>query len=257
MRALENEAFSIPSAAGRRGSALFVHGLGGGPYEIRWLAEALHARTGLGVRGFHLPGHEAPRTFMPASRHEDWTAAVAREMRDLAANGPVHLVGFSNGGTVCLRVAETEPMSGKLVLLAPFVDVFRPAWLPVRPEVLLDAFAGLGGVPRRGARLGDPEVLRAVRRCLPFRTMSLDAARSGKALGEAALRDLAKVKVPVLILQGARDGVVDPAGARKIEAGLTGEKRLVVLPRSDHLIALDVERERVFDEVTAFLAHSL
>lgn len=257
MRALENKGFSIPGTHALGGTALFVHGLGGGPYEVQWLAEALHARTGLGVRAFHLPGHEAPGTFMPASRHEDWTAAVTREMKAIQASGPVHLVGFSNGGTVCLRVAETEAMSGKLVLLAPFVDVYRPAWLPVRTEVLLEALSGLRGVPRRGPRLGDRAALREVRRCLPFKTMSLDAARSGKALGEMAIRDLDRVRAPVLIVQGAKDGVVDPAGARKILSGLTGEKRLVELPASDHLVALDVERERVFEEVAAFLAHKV
>lgn len=250
MKRLENLAISIP---GRGGTALFVHGLGGGPYEIQWLAEALHERTGLGVRAFHLPGHARPSIAMPASRHEEWTAAVAREMQAFRESGPVHLVGFSTGSTICLRVAETEVVSGRLVLLAPFIDVYRPAWLPVRAEVLLDAVSALKQVPRRGPRLHDRALRREVARCLPFATMNLDAARSAKALGQLAMRDIERVKVPVLIVQGARDGVVDPAGARAIAEGLRAEHKLVELPESDHLVALDAERERVFDEVVAFL----
>jgi len=250
VKRLENKAFSL---SGRGGTALLVHGLGGGPYEVQWLGEAIHERTGLSVRAFHLPGHEAFGTWMPASDHAQWIAAASREIRALRGSGPVHLVGFSTGATICLRMAEIEAMDGRVALLAPFVSVYKPPLLPVRAEVLLDALPGLKIVPRRGPRLGDRALRREVSRCLPFATMNLDAARSAKALIGLSMRDLGAVKAPVLIVQGARDGVVDPAGAKAIFAGIQGEKRLVELPGSDHLVALDGERERVFDEVVRFL----
>ncbi len=250
VKPLENKPFTLP---GRGGSVLLVHGLGGGPYEVQWLGEALHERTGLTVRATHLPGHEAPARRMPASGYEEWTAAVIDEVALLSRDGPVHLVGFSTGGTISLRVAETVPLEGRLVLLAPFLDIHRPRFLPVRPEALLDLFSGLHVVPRRGPRLRDKALQREVERCLPFATMNLDAARSAKALSELAMRDIASVRAPVLILQGARDAVVNAGSAARIEAALRGERRLVILPESDHLLTLDSERERVFDEVTAFL----
>lgn len=250
MKALENKPFLLP---GRGGAALLVHGLGGGPYEVQWLGEAIHERTGLTVRALQLPGHQARSTWMPVSGYEEWTSAVAQEMEGLRGSGPVHLVGFSTGGTICLRVAESAAMEGRVVLLAPFIRVYKPKLLPVRAEVLLDAFPKLEIVPRRGPRLRDRALRREVSRCLPFATMNLHAARSAKALGEAAMAELSAVRAPVLIVQGAKDGVVDPAGAEEILEGLGGEKRLVVLPESDHLIALDAERERVFDEVVEFL----
>lgn len=250
MRTLENKPFTLP---GRGGAALLVHGLGGGPVEVQWLAEALHARTGLTVRATAMPGHTAPSRRMPASRHEEWVPAVQAELAGLAGDGPVHLCGFSAGGTVSLRVAELGGVTGKLVLLAPFLDVHRPRFLPVKPDALLDLFTGLRDVPRRGARLADKALQREVNAHLPFATMNLDAARSAKRLGEIAMREIDKVNVPVLILQGAKDGVVDARGAEKIAAGIRGEKRLVVLPNSDHLLTLDAERDRVFDEVVAFL----
>lgn len=230
-----------------------MHGLGGGPYEVQWLGETLHRRTGLTVRAMHLPGHETPARRMPTSGYDQWTEAVIREIEALRGDGPVHLMGFSTGGTISLRVAETVDLEGRLVLLAPFIDIHRPRLLPVRPEALLDLFTGLKVVPRRGPRLRDKALQREVERCLPFATMNLDAARSAKTLGELVMRDLASVRAPTLILQGAKDAVVDGRGAARIEAGLRGEKRLVVLPESDHLLTLDSERDRVFDEVTAFV----
>ncbi|MFO0591428.1 MAG: alpha/beta fold hydrolase [Polyangiaceae bacterium] len=250
MRTLENKPFTL---AGRGGAALLVHGLGGGPVEVQRLAEALHARTGLTVRAMAMPGHTAPSRRMPGSRHEEWVPAVQEELARLGGDGPVHLCGFSAGGTVSLRVAELGSVTGKLVLLAPFLDVHQPRLLPVKPDTLLDLFTGLRDVPRRGARLVDKALQREVNRLLPFATMNLDAARSAKRLGEIAMREIDQVKVPVLILQGAKDGVVDPRGAERIAAMLPGERRLVVLPESDHLLTLDGERDRVFDEVAAFL----
>lgn len=243
---LANRPFTLD---GTGGAALLVHGLGGGTYELQWLGEALHARLGLTVRAMHLPGHEAPMRGMPASRHEDWVAAVERE---LDALGPAHLVGFSTGALVALRVAQLRPLAGKLVLLAPFIDIYRPPLLPVRPEALLEKTPWLSQVPRRPPPLRDATLRAEVTAVLPFSTMNLDAARSAKALSDEVLTALPRVTAPTLVLQGAKDTVVDPSGAARVAAGVR-DARLVVLDDSDHLLVLDRQRDVVVDEVAGFL----
>lgn len=252
MGPLTNTSFTSTGPAGS--AVLLVHGLGGGVYEVQWLAEQLHRRHGLTVRAMHLAGHEHPATLMPASTHHDWLASVRREYEALASRcDVVHLVGFSTGCLVALRLAQLQPMRGMLVLLAPFLAVFKPRLLPVRPEALLRAFSFLSQVPRRPPPLADRALRAEVTRLLPFSTMNLHAARSALELASLVEPDLPKLRTPTLILQGARDTVVDPSGAARLDAALGGEHRLVVLPSSDHLVALDRERERVFDEVAAFL----
>ncbi|MEW6431161.1 MAG: alpha/beta fold hydrolase [Myxococcota bacterium] len=243
---LANRPFTLEGAGG---AALLVHGLGGGTYELQWLGEALHARLGITVRAMHLPGHEAPMRAMPPSRHEDWVAAVERE---LDALGPAHLVGFSTGALVALRVAQRRPLTGRLVLLAPFIDIYRPPLLPVRPEALLEKTPWLSQVPRRPPPLRDATLRALVTAVLPFSTMNLDAVRSAKALSDAVLTALPRVTAPTLVLQGAKDTVVDPSGAARVAAGVRGA-RLVMLDDSDHLLVLDGQRDVVVDEVVVFL----
>lgn len=255
---LRNVAFTL---VGHGGVVVLVHGLGGGTYELQRLGEHLHDALGFTVRAIHLPGHEQPSRLMPASRHEDWVAAVHAAI-DAAvdaegadgADGAVHVVGFSTGALTALRVAEQRTWRGSLVLLAPLVRVYRPPLLPVPTERVLSWLPGLTQVPRRPPPLRDRALRGEVTRVLPFFTMSLEATRSALALSATTMQHLDRVEVPTLVVQGAGDTVVDPAGAREIDAGLRCRKELVVLERSDHLIALDVDHAAAFAAVTRFIA---
>lgn len=255
MTPLENRPFLLEGNGAA--AVLLVHGLGGGTYELQWLGEHLHARLGVTVRAMHLAGHEAPSRFMPASTHEAWLGSAQREYAALAQRfATVHVVGFSTGCLVAMRLAQVHVparVSGRLALLAPFVDIYRPPFLPFSPERALELVPRLSQVPRRGPPLKNRELKAQVSRVLPFSTMNLDAARSAKALGALVLADLAKLARPTLLVQGARDTVVDPEGAARLDRELSCEHRLVVLEASDHLVALDEQRERVFDEVARFL----
>jgi carboxylesterase len=64
---------------------------------------------------------------------------------------------------------------------------------------------------------------------------------------------LPRVRCPALVVAGALDGTVTVAGARRLAGRLGGGARFVVLPRSRHLVGIDLERERVAADVASFL----
>jgi carboxylesterase len=64
---------------------------------------------------------------------------------------------------------------------------------------------------------------------------------------------LPRVTQPVLVLHAQQDHTAPVACATRI-AEATHAKRLRILPRSYHLIAIDVERDIVAAEVSRFLA---
>ena len=252
--ALTNHPFTLK---GCDATVILVHGLGGGTYELQRVGEALHERLGYTVHALHLPGHDVVQTWMPPSTHAQWTAAIhAAIHRALTAvpAGPVHVVGFSTGALAALRVAEESTWPGRLVLLAPLVRVYRPRVSPLPTEKLLSAFRGLRQVPRRPPPLRDKALRKAVTACLPFRTMNLAAAHSAVELAERTMRDLARVTLPTLIVQGDLDSVIDRTGADDIAAGLRCEHRVEHLPDSDHLVTLDRQGGRVIDVVVDFLS---
>jgi carboxylesterase len=235
-------------------SCLVLHGLGGGPYELAPLSEALQAE-GFTVAAPILPGHEGPGPVMPASAWRDWSATAESAFRELAAAGkPVVVIGFSTGGTLALKLAAEQPVA-RLVLLAPFLAIRYAGLVPFDPANVIRVLARvLPNLRRRGPAVRDPEMRRWASRSDQFRTFSLRATLSALELIDEVKALVPRITVPTLIIQGTLDTVVEPAQADWLYQNLGSAKKIILrLPRSDHLVALDRERERVIAATKAFV----
>lgn len=122
---------------------MLIHGLGGTPLEMRYIAAALEA-AGLETHSLTLPGHDARVTDYLRVSYADWREHVLAEHARLAARGPVLSVGFSLGGLLTLdlaeQVAEHCPLAGMALLAAP-VRLF--SWHPFFMVDWRLPFAGL------------------------------------------------------------------------------------------------------------------
>jgi carboxylesterase len=235
-------------------SCLLLHGLGGGPYELSPLIAALESE-GVRVSAPVLPGHEGPGPVMPASCWPDWAATAELAFDDLAARGePVAVIGFSTGATLALYLASRRPVAS-LVLLAPFLTIRYTSWIPLRPATVLRPLARvIPNMPRRRPAVRDPEMRRWASASDRFRTFSIPATLSALELIDLVKPLVPHINTPTLIIQGQLDTVIDPAGASWLLQHLAStEKTLVSLPRTDHLVALDHERERVIAVTKAFM----
>ena len=133
------------SAQGTPGEpALCVHGLEGSSRNWTDLMDLLRPR--LACEAVDLPGFgdSPPR---PDGRYS--IAALARTVTTLITQrgrGPVHLIGNSLGGAVCVKAAAARPeLIRTLTLISPALPDSRP-----RPDLLRFPIMSL---PRVGARL--------------------------------------------------------------------------------------------------------
>lgn len=233
-------------------ACLLLHGLTGSPAEVRPLGEAL-AMAGLRAVGPLLPGHgTAPEDLYTVNRADVLRAAEAA-LLSLRGARRVYLCGLSMGALLAIHLAskswaaEGLPDLSALALLAPAIEFTGTSWLFA--EVLgrlpaLPFIVGKGGRDLQGPAPDDDGSYRAV----PLRW-----ARELHALSQDGLKLARRVRAPALILQGARDATVAPAGARRLSKQLASSRvDLRILPRSGHVLPLDVEADEVCRDVVQF-----
>ncbi|WP_460194999.1 alpha/beta hydrolase [Thermosynechococcus sp. FA-CM-4201] len=250
---LVNRPFFYGHAAGDR-ACLLLHGLGGGAYELQLLGEVLY-EGGWTVQGILYPGHDRPSAQMPASTWPQWYEAVVSAFQALRESySTVAVIGFSTGGTLALHLARHYAVDA-LVLLAPFLRIYRPWFSPVAPERLVQSLGQwIPWLPRRTLPIRDRPLRQAAEAACFFKSFNLQAVRSALDLIAQVESELPLITTPTLILQSHADTTVDPQGAQRIYEHLgSPQKELHWLQESDHLLPLDVEREQVFAKVVAFL----
>ena len=173
------------------------------------------------------------------------------------AESPVVVIGFSTGGTLALHLATRRPVA-RQVLLAPFLAILYSPLVPLRSATYIRGLARLiPNIPRRPPAVRDVEMRKWAAKAGHFRTFSMKATLSALELIDEVTPLVPSITIPTLIFQGQLDTVVEPAKATWLHRHLgSAEKTLVRLPRSDHLIALDRERQQVIAAAMAFVLGS-
>jgi carboxylesterase len=239
-------------------ACLVLHGLGGGPYELAPLIDRLRGE-GFVVESPTLPGHDTPGPIMPASCWSDWIRVAVETLQSMAArHRRVAVVGFSTGGTMALYLCASQAVD-RQVLIAPFLAIRHTPRIPLPTGPTLALIAKvIPNVPRRAAAVRDRAMREWADSTDRYRTFSLEAARSALELIDLVKPLVPDIKAPTLILQGKRDSVVEPASAAWLHDRLGSTRKSIIwLDHSDHLLALDQEREFAIDAIVAFLREPL
>lgn len=225
-----------------------VHGWG--VSSTLWDSLGLRLRKHLQMHCVDLPGHG--KSAAGAVGLNNWTDAVL----DVAPPAGVYM-GWSLGGLMCMQAAHRHPARVRgLILVDTLPRMLRePGWAWGMKSSAVNETA-------RGLRhdyittlqeflmmqvLGEPGARHLVRQ-LRSQLLSTPPARDGLERGldilhEADLRPaLPHINVPVLIINGERDRMCHPDGARWMAEQLPNAETWLV-PRAAHAPFLSHERE--------------
>ncbi len=222
---------------------LCIHGFTGGPFEVEPFSDFLMEQTDWLVEIPTLPGH-GEKLALKSIVAESWMMEAELALKRLKkAADRIIIVGFSMGGLIAMYLAMRYKVD-RLVLLSAAAKYISPVQMFKEvQEAVKDAMSGkiaknslfhlyeykLTHTPISSA----VEFLRVVKMVEPYYD---------------------KIKVPVCIVQGGRDGIV-PASAADFIYNHIGsiEKQMIHSETGKHLICYSEDRLKWFEEVLGFM----
>lgn len=242
---------------------IIVHGLA--EHSGRYMNLVNHfVPLGFSVHAFDHIGHgrsDGARVYM--QRFTDFTDTLVtfrKSIDSLHKGEPIFLVAHSMGGLIgALYLTEHQEGLAGAVLSGPAVKV--PDNVPqaaiyagkifstLAPKLRLMALDS-SGVSR------DPAVVRAYETD-PLVYRGKMTARFGSEMLRAMRRiedEASRIKLPLLVLQGAADRLVDPAGSQKFHDRVASpDKRIILYEGLYHEVFNEPEHDRVFHDMEAWI----
>lgn len=252
---------------GGRVGILLIHGLGGTPVELNFVAQALN-RAGHTVYCPLLDGHGGPGERLNATTWMDWYKSVAQAHDVLKERSEVIIVGgLSAGVLLALHLAAERPLEVDGTLL--YSPTFWPdGWATPRCLGLLKLLpykwlADLISLQERAPYGIKDERIRAV----VLNSQQSDGpsikdffGRKGGTvlelhrLAKTVAKELGSIKQPTLIFHPRFDDQSDISNSVLLQSKLRGLTELVVLNDCYHMVTLDRQRTDVADRSVDFCA---
>jgi carboxylesterase len=245
---------------------LLIHGLGGTPIELRFVAQAL-GRAGHTVYCPQLAGHCATPEELRRSTWQEWYASVEaahdrlKEHCDIVVAG-----GLSMGGILAIHLAQNRPESVHgLLLLAPTLklDGWSMPWysrilnyvhpLPIRFEFDLAEHEPYGLKDERVRALIVSAMQSGNGQAGVFSTPMRSFANFNK-LVSVVKPELPRVRQPALIIHPRDDDMASLRNAQHLQANLGGLVETLILNDSYHMVTLDQQRHMVAERTTSFVS---
>jgi carboxylesterase len=258
-------------------ACLLIHGFMGTPLEMQGLGEALAAHD-IRVYNMAVAGHTGNPEDLLRTGRKEWIASAEVGLGQLASYRYVFVVGLSMGGALALLLASrhAERIAG-VVAMSSLTRLTTGGWqsmvLPLLPLArhLIKWFYPAAGLDfndpmvqeeaLKQARLRDPQatidfsnpnVIAYIKENVRVPVPAIDELIH---LTKDERRNLGKVRSPLLIIHSKRDEGVKPSNAEELYRLTTAAspKSLHFLERSDHVITVGPEREKVYELTIEFI----
>lgn len=246
--------------------ALLVHGLTGGPAEMKFVGKHLHKR-GFTVYAPTLPGHCQDEKSLLRTKFEDWLGGLRDSLLDFTKKvKEVHAAGICVGGGLALYLTHTEPKLLKNVVIysatlnydgwnIPFYYPWAHHGIPLLVKLPFlkrlgfteAAPYGIKSERVRKAVMSNGSAIEGALASFPMGAL-YENYRLNKALEKA----LPLMQTPTLLIHAKEDDVSHPRNADRIRKLHGGRCEVVLLDDSYHMLHIDQERHKVADLTADF-----
>jgi carboxylesterase len=246
---------------------LLIHGLGGTPSEMRYVAQGL-VRAGHTVHVPQLAGHCGSAEELKATTWQHWYESVEIEHRLLRETCSTVVVGgLSVGAILALHHAAQHPRDvSALALYAPslWLDGWGIPWYSHLFKLVTQKwFANIFPFAERNPwGIKDLRVRALVEQAIS----SGDSSRAGIAALPGSLmlelrwlvkqvkQEVRQVQQPTLIVHPREDDRASLRNLEYLQTNLGGLIEAVVLDDSYHIVTLDRQRQLVVDRTLEFIS---
>jgi len=250
---------------GGRVGFLLMHGLGGTPVELRFVAQGLN-RAGYTVYCPLLAGHGGSDLMLSTTRWSDWVESGEAALERLRQECDHVIVGgLSAGSIVSLHLAHRhqEDLAG-LVLYSPTfwpngwaIPKYFPAFRIIQQKWLANLFNLRERAPYG---IKDDRIRRFVLESLQAGGRPLEEifSRRGGTVFEfvrmtkAATSLLPDLTLPSFVCHAREDDQSNVMNAMYVQKNLKGPVESLILDDSYHMITLDRQRAMVVDRTLAY-----
>ena len=260
---IEDKSFRL---AGGQTGFLLIHGLGGTPIEMRYIAQGL-ARAGHTVHVPQLAGHCGSVDDLTNTGWIDWYDTVEEEHRLLREKcDKVIAGGLSMGAILALHHAAQHPQDvSALALYAPslWLDGWGVPWYTRFFSLITQKWLAdyIPFAERHPWGIKDPRIRALVEQAIT----SGDSSQAGIAALPGSLmlelrwlvkqvqREIGRVRQPALIVHPRNDDRASLRNLDYLQSNLGGLTHTLVLDDSYHVVTLDRQRQLVLDRTLALV----
>lgn len=223
------ETFVVACGEAANPPLVLLHGAGSNSFM--WLGDVARWAGAFRVYAVDLPGEPGESAATRAPRTGEAQAEWMDDVLDGMGVARAAFVGSSLGGWHILDYAIRRPQRvARMVLLAPGgLGAVRPSFLL---QAMLLPVTGAAGRRRLLGALG--EAPPAVAAFLELIFTHFVPRRD--ALPRFAVRDLARLAMPIAMFVGGRDTLLDSEGSRRRLSRAAPQARVVMLPEAGHAL---------------------
>ncbi len=243
----------VPSATpfyypGGPTGCLLIHGFTGSPKEMEPLGEYL-SKLGYTILGIRLFAHATSQEDMNRARWEDWVASVEDGWYLLQGTvDEIFLIGLSMGGVLALYQSAHLPVAGTVTLSTPYQIIQDP-----RIPFLKYFWRFLPFVSKGESDWQDPV---QTEEHFSYDKYPTRAVYELSKLLEEMQEMLPQIQVPILLMHSKDDLTVPPENMVQLYEHLgtpNGQKDMVYVEESGHVLTRDRKKEVVFEHVSQFI----